>query len=244
MGEIGKLSPIRYQQGFYVMTTPLTWHDVIGAEKEKPYFQQILSQVAQQRQAGKIIYPPQEDVFNAFRFTPFENVNVVILGQDPYHGPNQAHGLSFSVRPGVPAPPSLVNMYKELEQEYPDFKRPNHGYLESWAQQGVLLLNTVLTVEKGQAHSHANYGWEVFTDAVIEQINQRREGVIFLLWGAHAQKKGRFIDTNKHFILKAPHPSPLSAHRGFLGCGHFKQTNNLLAQQGRTHINWQLDPIK
>ncbi|HGN2974455.1 TPA: uracil-DNA glycosylase [Proteus mirabilis] len=226
------------------MTTPLTWHDVIGAEKEKPYFQQILSQVAQQRQAGKIIYPPQEDVFNAFRFTPFENVNVVILGQDPYHGPNQAHGLSFSVRPGVPAPPSLVNMYKELEQEYPDFKRPNHGYLESWAQQGVLLLNTVLTVEKGQAHSHANYGWEVFTDAVIEQINQRREGVIFLLWGAPAQKKGRFIDTNKHFILKAPHPSPLSAHRGFLGCGHFKQTNNLLAQQGRTPINWQLDPIE
>ncbi|SPY95945.1 uracil-DNA glycosylase [Proteus mirabilis] len=131
-------------------------------KKKKPYFQQILSQVAQQRQAGKIIYPPQEDVFNAFRFTPFENVNVVILGQDPYHGPNQAHGLSFSVRPGVPAPPSLVNMYKELEQEYPDFKRPNHGYLESWAQQGVLLLNTVLTVEKGQAHSHANYGWEVF----------------------------------------------------------------------------------
>lgn len=171
------------------MTTPLTWHDVIGAEKEKPYFQQILSQVAQQRQAGKIIYPPQEDVFNAFRFTPFENVNVVILGQDPYHGPNQAHGLSFSVRPGVPAPPSLVNMYKELEQEYPDFKRPNHGYLESWAQQGVLLLNTVLTVEKGQAHSHANYGWEVFTDAVIEQINQRREGVISYFGALMLRKK-------------------------------------------------------
>lgn len=171
------------------MTTPLTWHDVIGPEKEKPYFHQIMSQVAQQRAAGKIVYPPQEDIFNAFRFTPFDNVNVVILGQDPYHGPNQAHGLSFSVRPGVPAPPSLVNMYKELEKEYPDFKRPNHGYLESWAKQGVLLLNTVLTVEKGQAHSHANYGWEIFTDAVIEQINQRRDGVIFLLWGAHAQKK-------------------------------------------------------
>ncbi|MEQ4987711.1 uracil-DNA glycosylase [Proteus sp. fly-1089] len=226
------------------MTTALTWHDVIGAEKEKPYFHQIMSQVAQQREAGKIIYPPQEDVFNAFRFTPFENVNVVILGQDPYHGPNQAHGLSFSVRPGVPAPPSLVNMYKELEKEYPDFKRPNHGYLESWAKQGVLLLNTVLTVEKGQAHSHANYGWEIFTDAVIEQINQRREGVIFLLWGAHAQKKGRFIDTKKHVILKAPHPSPLSAHRGFLGCGHFKQANDILQQQGRTPINWYLDAIK
>ncbi|MBG3080111.1 uracil-DNA glycosylase [Proteus mirabilis] len=226
------------------MTTALTWHDVIGAEKEKPYFHQIMSQVAQQREAGKIIYPPQEDVFNAFRFTPFENVNVVILGQDPYHGPNQAHGLSFSVRPGVPAPPSLVNMYKELEKEYPDFKRPNHGYLESWAKQGVLLLNTVLTVEKGQAHSHANYGWEIFTDAVIEQINQRREGVIFLLWGAHAQKKGRFIDTKKHVILKAPHPSPLSAHRGFLGCGHFKQANDILQQQGRTPINWYLDAIE
>ncbi|NBM56049.1 uracil-DNA glycosylase [Proteus sp. G2669] len=226
------------------MTTALTWHDVIGAEKEKPYFHQIMSQVAQQREAGKIIYPPQEDVFNAFRFTPFENVNVVILGQDPYHGPNQAHGLSFSVRPGVPAPPSLVNMYKELEKEYSDFKRPNHGYLESWAKQGVLLLNTVLTVEKGQAHSHANYGWEIFTDAVIEQINQRREGVIFLLWGAHDQKKGRFIDTNKHVILKAPHPSPLSAHRGFLGCGHFKQANDILQQQGRTPINWYLDAIE
>lgn len=226
------------------MTTALTWHDVIGAEKEKPYFHQIMSQVTQQREAGKIIYPPQEDVFNAFRFTPFENVNVVILGQDPYHGPNQAHGLSFSVRPGVPAPPSLVNMYKELEKEYPDFKRPNHGYLESWAKQGVLLLNTVLTVEKGQAHSHANYGWEIFTDAVIEQINQRREGVIFLLWGAHAQKKGRFIDTKKHVILKAPHPSPLSAHRGFLGCGHFKQANDILQQQGRTPINWYLDAIE
>ena len=226
------------------MTTPLTWHDVIGPEKEKPYFHQIMSQVAQQRAAGKIVYPPQEDIFNAFRFTPFDNVNVVILGQDPYHGPNQAHGLSFSVRPGVPAPPSLVNMYKELEKEYPDFKRPNHGYLESWAKQGVLLLNTVLTVEKGQAHSHANYGWEIFTDAVIEQINQRRDGVIFLLRGAHAQKKGRFIDTNKHVILKAPHPSPLSAHRGFLGCGHFKQANDILQQQGRTPINWHLDPIE
>lgn len=226
------------------MTTPLNWHDVIGIEKEKPYFQNILSQVSQQRDAGKIIYPPQEDVFNAFRFTPFDNVNVVILGQDPYHGPHQAHGLSFSVRPGVPAPPSLVNMYKELENEYNDFKRPNHGYLESWAKQGVLLLNTVLTVEKGQAHSHANYGWETFTDAVIEQINQRREGVIFLLWGAHAQKKGRFIDINKHFILRAPHPSPLSAHRGFLGCGHFKQANDILQKQGRTPINWHLDSIE
>lgn len=217
----------------------MTWDDIIGREQQQAYFIETLSFVANERQQGKIIYPPAEDVFNAFKYTALNDVNVVILGQDPYHGPDQAHGLSFSVRPGVPAPPSLVNMYKELEKDIAGFTRPTHGYLESWARQGVLLLNTVLTVEKGKAHSHAHLGWETFTDKIINEINQQRNGVIFLLWGSHAQKKGRFIDSHKHHILKAPHPSPLSAYRGFLGCGHFSQTNQILQQQGLNPINWQ-----
>ncbi|MGL4919119.1 MAG: uracil-DNA glycosylase, partial [Plesiomonas shigelloides] len=176
---------------------------------------------------------------NAFRYTPFEQVKVVILGQDPYHGPNQAHGLCFSVQPGVPVPPSLVNMYKELAQDIAGFQIPQHGYLKSWADQGVLLLNTVLTVERGQAHSHAKLGWETFTDRVIAAVNEHRQGVVFLLWGAHAQKKGRIIDRQRHHVLTAPHPSPLSAHRGFLGCRHFSQTNQLLAQQNLPAIDWQ-----
>jgi len=162
----------------------------------------------------------------------------VILGQDPYHGPNQAHGLSFSVRPGVAIPPSLMNMYKELEAEIPGFVRPNHGYLESWARQGVLLLNTVLTVEAGQAHSHARLGWEAFTDRVIALINEHREGVVFLLWGSHAQKKGSIIDRQRHHVLQAPHPSPLSAHRGFFGCGHFVKANAWLEEHGKKPIDW------
>jgi uracil-DNA glycosylase len=222
------------------MTQELTWHDVIGAEKQQAYFQQTLSFVDAERQAGKVIYPPAKDVFNAFRFTEFNQVKVVILGQDPYHGPNQAHGLCFSVLPGIKPPPSLVNMYKELAQDIEGFQIPAHGFLQSWAEQGVLLLNTVLTVEQGKAHSHATSGWEVFTDRVIEAINQHQQGVVFLLWGSHAQKKGRFIDRNKHYVLSAPHPSPLSAHRGFLGCRHFSQTNQLLSQQGKTPIRWHL----
>ncbi|ATM94808.1 uracil-DNA glycosylase [Yersinia frederiksenii] len=221
------------------MPASLSWHDVIGQEKEQPYFQDTLAYVAAQRSAGKTIYPAQKDVFNAFRLTELDQVKVVILGQDPYHGPNQAHGLSFSVLPGVPAPPSLVNMYKELATDIPGFQRPNHGYLQSWAEQGVLLLNTVLTVEAGNAHSHANLGWETFTDKVIAALNEHRDGVIFMLWGAHAQKKGRIIDALRHFLLKAPHPSPLSAHRGFLGCKHFSQANHLLQQQGLPPIDWQ-----
>ncbi|HGJ5877157.1 MAG TPA: uracil-DNA glycosylase [Arsenophonus sp.] len=220
------------------MSSLLTWHDVIGPEKEQEYFCNTLVYVAKARQQGITIYPPQKDVFNAFRYTELSEVKVVILGQDPYHGPNQAHGLSFSVRPGVPAPPSLVNMYKELEKDIPDFKYPNHGYLVSWAQKGVLLLNTVLTVEQGKAHSHAHLGWETFTDKVIAAINQHRTGIVFLLWGSHAQKKGQFIDNKKHFILKAPHPSPLSAHRGFFGCRHFSKTNEILIKQGLTPIDW------
>ncbi|MGC5902669.1 uracil-DNA glycosylase [Providencia stuartii] len=220
------------------MSNTPTWHDVIGSEKTQAYFKDTLAYVANERQKGKIIYPPQQDVFNAFRYTELADVKVVILGQDPYHGPGQAHGLSFSVIPGIKPPPSLVNMYKELENDIPGFKRPNHGYLLSWAQQGVLLLNTVLTVEQGNAHSHAHLGWETFTDKVIAAINEHREGVVFLLWGSHAQKKGRIIDTKRHHVLKAPHPSPLSAHRGFLGCGHFSQTNQLLQQQGLEAIDW------
>ncbi len=220
-----------------------TWKDVIGAEKKQAYFQHILQQVQQARAAGRVVYPPQAEVFNAFKLTEFEQVKVVILGQDPYHGPNQAHGLAFSVKPGVAPPPSLVNMYKELASDISGFQIPNHGYLVRWAEQGVLLLNTVLTVEQGQAHSHANFGWETFTDRVIAALNEQRENVVFLLWGSHAQKKGQFIDRKKHCVLTAPHPSPLSAHRGFLGCRHFSKANQYLQAHNIVQINWQLDPL-
>lgn len=220
-----------------------TWKDVIGVEKEQPYFKQILAQVRQARAAGKIVYPPQNEIFTAFKLTEFEQVKVVILGQDPYHGPNQAHGLSFSVKPGVPAPPSLANIYKELSQDIEGFQIPNHGYLVSWAEQGVLMLNTVLTVEQGQAHSHANFGWETFTDRVIAALNEQRENLVFLLWGSHAQKKGQFIDRQKHCILTSVHPSPLSAHRGFFGCRHFSQANTYLQSKGITEINWKLTAL-
>lgn len=220
------------------MTSTLTWHDVLADEKQQLYFINILKTVEDERANGVTIYPPAKDVFNAFRFTELGKVKVVILGQDPYHGPNQAHGLAFSVRPGIQPPPSLVNMYKELENSIPGFVRPNHGYLESWARQGVMLLNTVLTVRAGQAHSHARLGWETFTDKVISIINDHCEGVVFMLWGAHAQKKGAMIDRERHYVLQAPHPSPLSAHRGFLGCGHFAKANDYLAQRGETPIDW------
>lgn len=216
-----------------------TWTDAIGDEKSQPYFQHILQYVHRERCAGKTIYPPQNEMFSAFALTEFKQVKVVILGQDPYHGPNQAHGLSFSVKPGITPPPSLVNMYKELAQDV-NFEIPQHGYLIDWAKQGVLMLNTVLTVEQGKAHSHANIGWETFTDKVIHQLNQHRENLVFLLWGSHAQKKGQFIDRNRHCVLTAPHPSPLSAHRGFFGCHHFSKTNDYLRSQGIVEINWQL----
>ncbi|WP_424411397.1 uracil-DNA glycosylase [Pasteurella sp. PK-2025] len=217
-----------------------TWKDVIGIEKEQPYFKQILAQVHQARAAGTVVYPPATEVFSAFQLTEFEQVKVVILGQDPYHGLNQAHGLAFSVKPGIQPPPSLMNIYKELKQDIDGFQIPNHGYLIPWAEQGVLLLNTVLTVEQGKAHSHANIGWETFTDHVIAVLNEQREHLVFLLWGSHAQKKGQFIDRQKHCVLTAPHPSPLSAHRGFLGCHHFSQANQYLEQQGVSPIQWQL----
>lgn len=217
-----------------------TWKEAIGEEKEKPYFQHILQQVHQARQAGITVYPPQNEVFSSFSLTEFDQVKVVILGQDPYHRPHQAHGLSFSVKPPVAPPPSLVNIYKELSSDIEGFVIPHHGYLVDWAKQGVLLLNTVLTVEEGNPNSHARLGWETFTDKVIEQLNQHREHIVFLLWGSHAQKKGAFIDRNKHCVLTAPHPSPLAAHRGFFGCHHFSKTNAYLTAHGMSEINWQL----
>ena len=217
-----------------------SWKEVLGAEKQAPYFQQILKYVEGERRAGKTIYPPQEEVFNAFKATEFDKVKVVILGQDPYHGPGQAHGLCFSVRPGVKTPPSLGNIYKELKQSLPGFEIPNHGYLQKWAAQGVLLLNSVLTVEQGNAHSHSKIGWEQFTDKVIAALNEHAQGLVFMLWGSHAHKKGAAIDSSKHTVLKTTHPSPLSAHRGFLGCGHFVQCNQILVKQGLQPIDWQV----
>lgn len=222
------------------MSISLTWNACIGKEKEKPYFTKIFDLISAERRSGKIIYPPKRDIFNAFRLSNLADIKVVILGQDPYPSPNQAHGLSFSVRPGVPIPPSLMNIYKELTTDISGFKFPNHGCLESWAKQGVLLLNTVLTVEDGRAHSHAHFGWEIFTSKVISVLNENRNGLVFLLWGTHAQKKGNYIDRKRHYVLKAPHPSPLSAYRGFFGCRHFSQTNKLLKQQGLQPINWLL----
>lgn len=216
------------------------WSDILAEEKKKDYFKETLDYVSQRRAQGVTVFPPQELVFNAFKVTPFDAVKVVILGQDPYHGPNQAHGLCFSVLPGIKPPPSLVNMYKELADNIEGFTIPEHGFLQAWAEQGVLLLNTVLTVEQGQAHSHKHLGWEMFTDKVIQGLSDHGEGIIFLLWGSHAQKKGSRINTNKHKVLKAPHPSPLSAHRGFFGCQHFSKTNQILSQQGNATINWQV----
>lgn len=223
-----------------VNTSVLTWHDAIGAEKQQPYFAQLWQRVKQARQSGVEIYPPSSDVFNAFSTTEFAHVKVVILGQDPYHGAGQAHGLAFSVRQGVAIPPSLRNIYKELASDIAGFVVPNHGYLQKWAQQGVLLLNTVLTVQAGLAHSHANWGWEQFTDQVVAQLNTHRQGLVFMLWGSHAQKKGAMIDRQRHLVLQAPHPSPLSASRGFLGCKHFSQANAYLQRQGLQAIDWQV----
>ncbi len=217
-----------------------TWHEAIGTEKQQPYFEQILQLVRAARLEGKTVYPAAADVFNAFKLTEFDQVKVVILGQDPYHGPGQAHGLAFSVQAGVQIPPSLLNIYKELAQDIAGFHMPAHGFLQPWAEQGVLLLNTVLTVQAGMAHSHALFGWEIFTDAVIRRLNEERQHIVFLLWGSHAQKKGSFIDRQRHLVLTAPHPSPLSAHRGFLGCRHFSQANAYLQQHGLTPIDWQL----
>lgn len=219
--------------------SPLTWADILAAEKQQAYFKEILSFVEAERAGGKIIYPPNSDVFNALAFTPLTNVKVVIIGQDPYHGPHQAHGLCFSVKAPTPPPPSLVNIFLELKNDI-GIERPNHGDLESWARQGVLLLNAVLTVEEGKPGSHANKGWERFTSKIIEELNARKEHLVFLLWGAYAQKKAESVDRSRHLVLTAPHPSPLSAHRGFLGCKHFSQANAYLTQHGLEPIDWTL----
>jgi uracil-DNA glycosylase len=218
----------------------MTWTEALAQEKATPCFRELMLHVQAEREAGKVIYPPKEDVFNAFAMTALEDIRVVILGQDPYHGPNQAHGLCFSVLPGVKIPPSLRNIYKELADDIDGFTIPNHGTLSPWAEQGVLLLNTVLTVEQGKAHSHAKLGWETFTDKVIEVVNQHCSNVVFLLWGSHAQKKGNTINREKHHVLHAPHPSPLSAHRGFFGSKPFSQANQLLIESGKAPIQWQV----
>jgi uracil-DNA glycosylase len=221
----------------------MSWHSWIQSKIDDGPLKETLEAVAQERQQGEVIFPPKELVFNAFDLTDFQNTKVVILGQDPYHGPNQAHGLSFSVPVGEKIPPSLRNIYKELSSDIDRFETPNHGCLVSWAEQGVLLLNTVLTVRQGLAHSHKTLGWEGFTDSVIKRISDELTGVIFLLWGAPAQKKQALIDEDKHHILKAPHPSPLSAHRGFFGCGHFSMTNHILEKQSKQPIDWSLDSV-
>lgn len=222
------------------MDSKLTWHALLGEEKHKAYFTEMMAFIKEQRSQAKIIYPPDSQVFNAFSCTEFDQIKVVILGQDPYHGPHQSHGLSFSVPIGVKIPPSLRNIYKALSHDFADFVVPQHGCLQGWADQGVFLLNTVLTVEQGKAHSHAKIGWETFTDKVIETISDYSDGVIFLLWGSHAQRKAALIDLQKHHVLNAVHPSPLSAYRGFFECAHFVQTNKILLESGRTPINWQV----
>lgn len=216
-----------------------SWLRVLGSEFEQEYMRELRAFLAARKAAGAVIYPPPAQWFNALDSTPFEQVKVVILGQDPYHGPGQAHGLCFSVRPPVPPPPSLVNIYKELQSDLV-ITPPGHGCLSSWAEQGVLLLNSVLTVEQGQAGAHQGKGWERFTDAVIERLNREREGLVFMLWGSYAQKKGQLVDRGKHCVLTAPHPSPLSAHRGFLGCGHFSRANAFLEQRGLAPVDWRL----
>lgn len=216
-----------------------SWRAPLSEEFQSPYMQQLKSFLLAQKAQGKQVFPKGSEYFRAMDLTPLGQVRVVILGQDPYHGPGQAHGLCFSVRPGVKTPPSLVNIYKELQSDL-GIPPARHGFLEHWARQGVLLLNSVLTVEMGQAASHQGKGWERFTDAVIRQVNAQVDPAVFLLWGNYAQKKAAFVDTSRHLVLKAPHPSPLSAHNGFFGCRHFSKANAFLKEQGMDPIDWAL----
>lgn len=216
-----------------------SWKAVLKNEFTKPYFLQVITHLKTERATGAIIYPPGSLIFNAFSTTPFDQLKVVILGQDPYHGAGQAHGLSFSVPDGVPPPPSLVNIYKELNKDI-GMPIPKTGNLTKWAQQGVLLLNAVLTVRANEPASHAKIGWMDFTDAVIRKISDEKEGIAFLLWGRFAQEKQILIDETKHHVLKAAHPSPFSADKGFFGCKHFSRTNELLMKQGFSPIDWNL----
>ena len=217
------------------------WLAPLRDEFEQPYMRDLRGFLRQEHADGRTVYPPGGEMFAALDAAPLSSVRVVILGQDPYHGPGQAHGLCFSVRKGQRPPPSLQNIFTELREDL-GLQPPRHGDLSHWAQQGVLLLNSVLTVEAGQPGSHQGKGWEGFTDHAIETLAREREDLVFLLWGAYAQAKGKVIDTRRHRVLRAPHPSPLSAHRGFLGCGHFSATNQYLAQRGKTPIDWRLPP--
>lgn len=215
------------------------WKSALSTEFEQPYMQRLKSFLIERKQMGKRIFPRGSEYFRALDLTPLKDVKVVILGQDPYHGAGQAHGLCFSVQPGVRIPPSLVNIYKELRSDL-GIEPARHGFLEHWARQGVLLLNSVLTVEEAQAASHQGKGWETFTDAVIRKVNDECDAVVFMLWGAYAQRKAAFVDTSEHLVLKSPHPSPLSAHNGFFGCHHFSKANAFLEKHGRPPIDWQL----
>jgi len=218
-----------------------SWKARVGECFERPQMLALAEFLRAEKRAGKVVYPPGPEIFAALDTTPFDAVKVVILGQDPYHGPNQAHGLCFSVRPGIPVPPSLQNMFAEIERDV-RIPRPDHGCLLPWARQGVLLLNSVLTVERGLAGSHQGKGWEGFTDACVDALNREREGIVFLLWGSYAQAKGKLIDPRRHRVLKAPHPSPLSAHRGFIGSGHFSRANEYLRERGQAPVDWRLPP--
>lgn len=217
------------------------WAPLLEEEFQKDYYIQLREFLVDEYN-HHTIYPDKYDIFNALHYTDYKNVKVVILGQDPYHGPNQAHGLSFSVQPGVKTPPSLVNIYKELKNEM-NYHIPNNGYLVKWAEQGVLLLNTVLTVRRGEANSHKGKGWEQLTDRIIELVAQKEEPVVFLLWGKHAQAKKELIHHSHHLILESPHPSPFSANRGFFGNNHFQRANDFLVKHGRQSIDWQIDDV-
>ena len=217
-----------------------SWLKVLHGEFEKDYMVKLKEFLKQEKDAGHKIYPKGTDIFNAFKQTPFDDLKVVILGQDPYHGANQAHGLSFSVQKGITPPPSLKNIYKELATDIPGFKIPTHGDLTEWAEQGVLLLNATLTVRDSSPASHQKKGWEEFTDQVIKTISDQKEGVVFILWGAYAQAKAELIDKSKHFIIKSPHPSPFSADRGFFGSKPFSKTNEILVNEGKKPIDWQV----
>lgn len=219
-----------------------SWKERVGDFLLRPEMQALAAFLRAERQRGVCIYPPGRQMFAALDATPFANVEVVILGQDPYHGPGQAHGLSFSVPPGVPVPPSLRNIFAEIERDL-GIAPPAHGCLLPWARQGVLLLNAVLSVAAGQAGSHQGRGWEGFTDHIVQTLDREREGLVFMLWGSYAQAKGRIIDNRRHCVLRAPHPSPLSAHRGFIGCGHFGKANRWLQGRGHPGIDWRL-PVR
>lgn len=218
-----------------------SWKEVLQDEFEKDYMKNLRVFLQAAKTAGRILYPASKNIFNAFAHTPFDKVKVVILGQDPYHGPNQAHGLSFSVQKGVQFPPSLQNIFKELMTEFKDFKYPVDGDLTQWADQGVLLLNATLTVEAQKAGSHQKQGWETFTDKVIETLSEKRSGIIFLLWGKYAQAKAHLIDKSKHHVLMSAHPSPFSAHSGFFGNDHFKKVNEILKREGKKGIDWHIN---